>query len=88
MKTIWKFPIDGIAVTEVHMPKGAKVIRISEQDGDVVLWALVNITAKPEVRRFHIQGTGHPIGRHQKYIGSVTIKPFEWHVFEEKRWWI
>lgn len=87
MKTIWKFPLRPfLNPIEISMPEGAQILSVQNQREDPVLWALVDTNGKPEVRRFLVFGTGHPIpgfvGKHlgtfQAQAGTVVV-----HVFEE-----
>lgn len=93
MRRIFKFPLP-IApddeTGEVTMPAGAQVVHFeaypygsqgSAQPKPTV-WALVDDDEEPEVRRFRIYGTGHPLPRHSRHVGTYGDGPFVWHVFE------
>jgi len=48
---------------------------------------LVNTERVEETRHFAIRGTGEAMGgwhSTDKYIGTVQIPPFVWHLFETK----
>jgi len=80
---IWKYLIPTADKVTLRMPKFAEVIHIAEQGGILALWAIVNPDLEEEERIFYVVGTGHPLP-HAKYIGTVLIDPFVWHIFESK----
>lgn len=63
MKSIYKYELDITDVQSLMMPAGAVPLTVQTQaaHGTVNLWALVDPEAKPELRRFRIFGTGHPV---------------------------
>lgn len=66
------------------MPRNAKGISVADQAGTLTLWALVNPSEEQEWRTVRVVGTGHPInGKVGRFIGSVVMPPFVWHVFIE-----
>ena len=83
MKTIWKFQLT-IGEPVAAMPRGAQILTVHEQYGEVCLWALVDPDAPTEDRRFHIVGTGHPSAHLKNYIGTAQVAggALVWHVFE------
>lgn len=91
MKTIWEFVIATTDEVQVSMPCGARILCVQTQENadadhvDVCLWALVDPTAKTEVRTFQIVGTGHPINFDESdYIGTYQLMAgrLVFHVFE------
>lgn len=85
MKTIWKYQLDVTDRQRLYMPKGAEILCVQNQGGVLCLWAKVDSGAKPEERVIVIVGTGRPIHRDLKYIGTVQQVAFVWHVFEITR---
>lgn len=84
MQQIWKFPLPiGQWESQQMMPEGATILHVDQQNSMVCLWALVSPVAPREVRTFHIIPTGVPIENVGKYLGSVIIEPYVWHVFED-----
>lgn len=85
--TVWKFVIEDPETT-VSMPKGAKVLHVAEQRGDVCIWAEVDPTMPLEPRRFVVAGTGQMLpvyrGRH---LGTVLLAggALVFHVYEDLR---
>lgn len=71
----------------LNMPKGAKILTAQEQNGTMVMWALVNPENKPEKRNFLSLGTGNPISYSQKRLAYITTVQenegeYVWHLFE------
>lgn len=85
MRSVWKFPL-GVApddqTTEVTMPEGAQIVQFARQGDEPTVWALVDSDNPPEARRFRIFGTGHPLARGCRHVGTYGEGPFVWHVFE------
>jgi len=89
MLSIWKFPLpvalDDKAV-EVTMPEGAAIVRFAGGEHSPVrqptVWALVDSDNPPEARRFRVFGTGHPLPRAARFVGTFFNEPFVWHVLE------
>ena len=84
-KQIWKYTIS--PKESLAMPKGAEVLTVQTQNGDICLWALVDPQNKLEERYFEVYGTGHDIycdmGIERKYIGTVQLNNgLVFHVFE------
>jgi hypothetical protein len=68
------------------MPKGAHVLSIQEQNGQICIWASVNPTAEHETRRFFIVGTGDYIPETiGAFLATVQVGAYVWHVFEYPR---
>lgn len=82
MSIIYKVTIDG---GPVQVQRGAKMLHIGEQRGKVTAWFLCDQTAPQVVRKLMIVGTGHEAGSvldGAKYVGTVQIDAFVWHVFD------
>src|SRR5437667_5965143 len=87
----------------ITMPKGAQILHVETQQqiaqggyrDQACLWALVQPTAKTEVRGFLLVGTGHAINSkdHLKYIGTFMLEggALVYHLFEKLnaplQWW-
>lgn len=86
-RAVWKFPIE-VGATEVKMPRGAEVLHVGAQDELPMLWALVDVDAAPEVRRFVLLATGEPWRDDPSmvmiYQGTVLLfdGAFVGHIFE------
>ncbi len=82
-KTIWKFPLILIEYNRIEMPVFAEILSVGVQNGTVCLWAIVEPDATKEERDFVICVTGNPVPANiMKFIGTVQMKRFVWHVFE------
>lgn len=89
MKTIYKYTLDAGDRVRIPLPRDAVVLSIQEQDGQAVMWALVD-TDKPLVdREFRIIGTGYSIPEspeHLIFIGTLQLRGLGlvFHIFEVK----
>lgn len=84
MKSIYKYPLDGIHVTKVKMPTGANVVKFDNQNGLYCLWAIVDTDKPMEERYFTIVGTGWELDGDECYVGSIQQGAFVWHCLEVK----
>lgn len=84
MRTIHKFTLDQNGKTTIEMPRGARILHCAPQGAEIQLWAQVNTDEPLVPRRFLIIGTGWELPDVPlKYIGTVQISIFVWHIFEE-----
>jgi len=96
-KTIFKYevplgvdrtgdPMAAYGVFRLDLPEGAEVLSVANQDGKIVLWALVQPGAQPTPRGFLLLGTGKPMpeftGRTPRFIGTVQQGWFIGHLFD------
>ena len=83
--TVWKWELSP-GYTPIDMPVGAKVLAAQEQNGTIMLWALIDAAAETEQRVFAVKGTGHEIivqdGERYDYIATAQMGWLVWHVFE------
>lgn len=81
---IWKFPFDLEGEFEVIMPASARILHVELQERTPCIWALVNTSHDPQVKRFKVVGTGHalPFDRAWTYIATFQQPPYVWHLFE------
>lgn len=87
MQSIWKYELEVTDIQTIRLPLGAKIISVAEQRGRLCLWAIVNLdNVHPdsgELVEIAIVGTGNPVDTSGlKFIGTVVMNPFVWHVFE------
>lgn len=86
MKTIYKYTLSITDVQTVSLPSGANILHIGAQRGELCLWAWVDPTASPIERTLIIVGTGNPVPALElRYIWTVALGPYVWHIFEEIR---
>lgn len=89
-RIIYKFYLDWGhgQVTVCQMPRNAKVLNLQVQNGQLVLWALIDptVTQVFEPRRFLCVGTGLLFNAvNQTYVGTCQHGEYVWHVFEAKK---
>jgi len=83
VKVVHKCPIH-VDLTALGMRKGADVCYFGMQDGEPMIWALVDTEEiETETRLFRFVGTGQEIRDSIKeYVGSVIDGRFVWHLYE------
>lgn len=84
---IFKYYIGAAAQIRLPMSKGAKVLKVGEQDEKLYLWALVeDVPYQTVAHRFVVRGTGHAMdGTEGDYIDSVIMtNGLVWHVFHKR----
>lgn len=83
MSTIWKFKLE-VTVQNITIPAKAEILSVANQNDKICLWALVE-PHNPKIERvIEVVGTGWMIepAKKRKFIGTVQVGPFVWHVFE------
>ncbi len=96
MRSVHKFTLIPGQQFDVYVSKGAKVLLVAEQHGEICMW----MECDPNVphhnsdmgkgvhRSFRVFGTGHPIddfvGMHIEHVGSAVCAGGQiiWHVYE------
>lgn len=88
MKTIYKYQFSMSSdKEEFEMPSASFPLSVGEQNGLPCMWCQVETNNPIVTRKFRIVGTGHEIPetvRLSKYVGTVQIGVFVWHIFEEE----
>jgi hypothetical protein len=84
MARVFKYTLKMEQRQTVSMPADSTLLSVQVQRGVVCIWAIVN--PDPELdevpRSFEIVGTGHEVPSPSKFIGTVQIGEFVWHIFE------
>lgn len=88
MKSIWKYELEITDEQTVKLPAGSVVLSVAAQGCKLCMWARVDPAkgSRGDVypMQVYVVGTGNPIpdgcGR---FIGTVVMNPFVWHVFIE-----
>lgn len=82
MRKVWKYPID-VGVNDIEMPRNPQFLHVGEQNGQLMLWCLVDPHAEVCRYRIDVVGTGSeaPTQTTGLYIGTEQVGPFVWHVF-------
>ena len=64
------------------VPEGARFLQAGEQNGDIVVWALVDTEAPSFSRNVAVYGTGHEVPKDPgTYLNTVFVGPLVFHVF-------
>lgn len=83
---IWKFSLGLQRMQTVAMPAGAQLLSVANQQVTLVIWAMVDPNKADEPRSIEVIGTGQEIptdmGVDRKFLGTVIMEPYVWHVFE------
>jgi len=81
---IYKYYLVITDTQSLNLPEDAQILSVAEQNGELCLWALVIPDNPKTYRTFEILGTGNPIPKtlRRKFIGTVPMESFMWHVFE------
>jgi hypothetical protein len=78
MKAIYKYPLPVQEKYVIELPKGARIIRVSDVDGLFFLWAIVETAEDVEKESRHLEfyKTGQPIEtpiEHLVYLGECKL---------------
>lgn len=90
MLKVYKYDVLLTDNFEIEMPCGAQLLSFQVQNGEPVLWALVDPEARHMKRYFRLAGTGHKIERAPAdllFIGTVQLHggALVFHLFEALR---
>lgn len=90
MYRVFKYTIPTEDYFVLDLPKGAKILTVQEQHGELQMWALVKEGVLRETRKFRFTGTGHPIKEipeELNYINTIQLAggSFIGHLFEIKK---
>lgn len=87
MKTIFKYHLFGPGeTTSNRMPNDFQVVKFGMQDGMFVMWALIDKDAHHRyVHKFKVVGTGWDIEEDEKYIDTIQVGEFVWHLVQKVR---
>lgn len=85
MKTIFKYPLYLVDEQTVPLPNGAQPLSVQLQNGELYMWALVDIQSPSNPRRFRIFGTGTPamLDSNWHFVDTVQQGMLVWHIFVE-----
>lgn len=86
MKVIYKYvlSLDQGGVQELDLPVDYEILSVQNQNGEIAMWVSLTPGWPVTSVRFHIIGTGHhfdPFGL--KYLSTVQVGMFVWHVYQE-----
>lgn len=88
--TVYKFPFPVQDEIALIFPRDARILSVGVQTDSAgrsspVIYALVDPAAPPVGRLFRLMGTGHELGfpsENAVFIGTISIGPFWFHLFE------
>ena len=87
--TIYKYPpkVQLNSTQQLMLPFGAEILSVQVQHGTLCLWAAFPGDPEPRVvREIEVVATGQPVESFEKidrkFLGTVQMGPFVWHVFE------
>lgn len=85
MKVIWKFGFEIEDRVWFRMPEGAQFLTIQMQEGQPVLWALVDTDRDVVKRHMLLCGTGHDASEVGRYIATFQMHDGQlaFHAFED-----
>ncbi len=86
MNSVWKFPLRDDSEAIIRMPKGAQVLSVQVQDGQPMVWALVDAQEKPVRRKFWVVGTGWTVNPDGlgTFVGTIQLAggALVFHIFD------
>ena len=85
---IYKYEVPvNLSFFHLELPFRAQLLAFQNQGGQPTLWALVDPEAVKKMRHFAVRGTSEAMNDWRstdKYIGTVQMPPFVWHLWETK----
>lgn len=91
IKKVWKYKLAITDKQEVMVPTNSIPLSVIEQNGEPVLYVLVNpYYTRKETWTIHIRGTGHPVEeemlRSSHFMGTVSTAygALIWHIWIER----
>jgi hypothetical protein len=85
---IWKQRLpnplhEGYAPVLISMPIGAVPLSVADQHGELTMWVMLDPQEPFGTRQFEVIGTGMQMCElNRKFIGTVLLRAYVWHVFE------
>ena len=86
MKTIYKYKLELVDWQTIRIHEDAENLCVQLQDGEPVLYAIVDTREALEDREIIMYGTGHPMGSAGTYLGTIQEENyFTWHYFQVRQ---
>ena len=84
MKTIWKFALRIVDEQIFDMPPAAILLSVHLQNGQPMLWALVDDAVRTVRRTILVRGTGQDCGEVGEFVGTFLLHGdgLVFHVFD------
>lgn len=85
-RVVWKYDLHN-GHNSISLPKGAQILSVGEQYGHIKMWALCDPYIHSEGRDVRVVATGERFEPllFTRFLGTVSIGEYIWHVFEESR---
>lgn len=84
MKRIHKHTLEICDIQTLSIHQDAIILHLDNQNENLCLWAMVDTTTPKVPRKIRVLGTGHTVpDKPLKFLGTVLIHPYVWHVFED-----
>lgn len=86
MKTIHKKVLPLETMQQVWMHPDDHILCAQNQGGQICIWYTTDkVVTAPEIKRnIYIVGTGGIIPSDGRYIGTVQLGAYVWHLYEER----
>lgn len=81
MRTIHKYPLELTDHQYIKILKGYKLLFVGNQNGKLCLWVEGHDIGLVSIQ-IVIVGTGNPVPKNGRYVGSAIITPHVWHVYQ------
>ena len=82
---IYKYKLHEKHTFQIKMPLEMEPLHIGLQDGEIFLWANVNLDSPTVKRTFHCVNTGTQPPEAKLYLGTVVLKiGYVWHFFSDQ----
>lgn len=83
MRAIRKFKLERITNPVILMPRGAKILRLTNQTKELVAWAICRDDVPLVSRLIRIYASGQELPDEPgEYLNTVTVLGMEWHCFD------
>ena len=79
---VYKYNLGFKSEQDIYIPIGGKFLCAKNQDGNIVVYYLVDKSEDVLPHTLLIVGTGWEIPEELKYLDTVMIDEFVWHIFE------
>ncbi len=84
MKTIYKYVLADTDLQTIHTRGNVPILSAGlDPQGALCVWVYAYTDDLTCPRQIVIVGTGRPVPDGCEFIGTVTMAPFVWHVFEQ-----
>lgn len=85
MRRVYKYPLTfgpGQTQTTLELPYAYQFLHFGFQDGNPIVWALVNPDNPSVQRTLRVVGTGWDLEEGSEHRGTAIEGDYVWHLFE------